>query len=186
MIIITALSLINLLQNCLQDLFAGYSLLNSKKIPQLIKIFPQYIPQPKDANFSEKITGLQNYNDFDYEANFPSIIIIHEGIEDFEEKKLELSIHSVRLLFGIYDDDYRCQGYTDIFNLMERTRQHLLIYRFLDDTFRLLMPLKSKLIEADTFPIYFGEMSLRYETGRPAMPFSKHFHYIKTEEQNTL
>lgn len=172
----TALNLIDELCYKLKMLFEGYTLLNKNKVPQEVRIFPQYMPQPQSVTLSERVTGLKNYTESDYEANFPSIVVQHLELSDFEENRIEMSVHKIRLLFGVFDDEPNCQGYRDILNMIDLVRNNFLVYRILANKFRLNEPMISKILDADTWPVYFGEMSLSYESGRPSMP-SKNFVY---------
>lgn len=163
----TELDLIDSLYEKLKYLFAGYQLLNKAGVLSEIKIFRQFIPQP--AGITAKNTGLANYSDSDYEANFPSIIIKAGEIIDKEENRLDQARINIKFLTGIFDDKPECTGYRDILNIHDRIREYFLINRILDNKFRLEMPFKSRLVEADTWPIYFGEMDLIFDAGRPVM-----------------
>lgn len=163
----TELDLIDALYDTLSEIFTGYSLLNKSGVLQQVKIFRQYIPEPAGITANSK--GLENYADSDYEANFPSIIIKLGEIVDKEENRLDQSRINVKILAGVYDATPESTGYRDLLNMIEKIREFFLINRIINKKFWLDMPLKSRLIEADTWPVYFAEMDLVFDIGRPLM-----------------
>ena len=164
------LGLIDGLAAKLEALFDGYTLLNKAKVLQQVRIFKQYIPQAVGLAFDDKDkSGMKGYAESDYEANFPCIVVKYIDHTDKEERRLDQSTTNMKLLFGIYDEDYMCQGYRDILNMMERVRDDLLVHRIVSGIYMLEMPLKTRLLEVDTWPIYFGEMDLVFSTGRVVM-----------------
>lgn len=168
--IITAIELIDELKIELSIIFSDYSLPNKYGVLQLVKIFTQYLPLPSSITLTNKSQGLKDYESSDYEANFPCVLIRHDGIIDNEERRLEMTTHKVKLMFGVYDEAHECQAWRDLFNMIEQVRQSFLLKRYLADKFRLNMPVNSSLIDAETWPVYFAEMSLIYESGRASMP----------------
>ncbi len=166
----TATDLLDELKNELDILFADYTLQNKDGDLQHLRIFTQYTPQPSAITINDRASGLKNYTESDFEANFPCIIIQFIESTDNEERRLEMTTLNVRFLFGIYDKAPDCQGWRDILNMIEIVRQEFLTRRYLAEKFRLNMPVKSRLVDSDTWPVYFGEMDLVYETGRASMP----------------
>ena len=166
----TANNLLDELKSELAILFSDYTLPNKNGVLQLVKIFTQYIPLPSSITLTDKLTGIKNYESNDYEANFPSIIIRHEGLIDNEERRLEMSTHKIKLLFGIYDDAVECQGWRDLFSMIEVVRQYFLVNRILSGKYRLNMPLDTHLLDADSWPVYFAEMNMTFESGRALQP----------------
>lgn len=178
------LELIDGMSERLEKIFTGYTLLNKKGIPQSVRIFKQYLPQPKGLTLSTRKTGIEHYESEDYESNFPCIIIQMKDRTDKEEKTLDMSRSGMKLIVGVFDEElaqdeamrdaglevdrksYTCQSYRDILNMITMIRDDLLTERIIKGRFRIEMPLKSKLIEADTWPVYFGEMDIMIESGR--------------------
>ena len=155
----------------LRDIFAGYQLLNKGGNLQEIQIFAQYVPQPAGVTIhARENTGLKNYTDTDYESNFPCIVVILNECEDKEERRIDASLVKMTLLFCVYDDAPECQGYRDLLNMQERVRNYLLVNRVVNNRFRLEMPVRTRLINCETWPVYFGEMDLVFQSGRPSMP----------------
>lgn len=163
----TELELIDALYDVLRELFSGYRLMNKAGMLQEVKIFRQYIPEP--AGITAQSKGLANYADSDYEANFPSIIIKLGEVTDKEENRIDQSRIDVKFLAGVYDATPESTGYRDLLNMIERMREYFLINRIINQKFRLEMPLKSRLVEADSWPVYFAEMDLVFDLGRPLM-----------------
>ncbi len=154
----------------MSEIFADYSLTNKNGVLQNVRIFSQYMPLPNGISLANKASGIKNYDETDYEANFPCVIIHYDDCVDDEERRLELSTHKVKLIFGAYDEDKECQAYIDIMQMMDIVKLELLTRRILAGKFRLNMPVKSQLLELDTWPIYFGQLDLIYESGRATMP----------------
>ena len=161
-------SLIQDLTCRLSNLMKGYSLPGKSGFLQEVKVFAQYVPQPAGITFEGRNnTGLKNYSANDYESNFPCLIVKLEDMTDLEERARTHSLCNVRILIGIYDDKPECQGYIDVLNIQETLRLYLLENRILANKHLLMMPLKCKLNEVDTWPVYWGEMELVYQVGRP-------------------
>ena len=165
----TTLLLIDALCARLKQLFTGYSLLNKLGVLQEVKIFAQYTPQPAGISINSPNAGLTNYANEDYENNFPCIVVkLVESIDD-EENRINQSTARVKFLTGIYDDKPECQGWRDILNIHERIREDFYVNRVTAERYRLNMPVKAKLYDVETWPVYFGEMDLVFEVGRPVM-----------------
>ena len=79
----------------------------------------------------------------------------------------------ISILSAIYDESVECQGYLDVLNMQEKMRVYLLEHRVLADRYVLNMPLKSRLLEVETWPVYWGEMNLVYTIGRPSMCYGE-------------
>lgn len=155
----------------LRRVYAGYTLPNKAGVLQEVRIFTQYMPQPSGITFTEReLKGMANYGEEDYEKNFPSVIVKLGDIEDNEERRLDLNRTGLRLLFGVYDDSEECTGWRDVAGMMEKLRQHLLKSRIIARKYRIEMPLKWRLLDVDTYPLYFGEMEIKMECGRPVRP----------------
>ncbi|MBQ7578455.1 MAG: hypothetical protein IJT21_09340 [Synergistaceae bacterium] len=154
----------------LENLFRGYTLLNKSGELQEVRVFAQYLPMPEGLNFNTRSnTGLKNYNESDMESNFPCIVAKLIECEDREERRIDATLVKMNLLFACYDENKLCQGYRDILNMQERVRDNFLIERVIDNRFRLDMPIKTRLLECETWPVYFGEMDLIFQAGRPVM-----------------
>ena len=153
-----------------ENLFAGYTLLNKSGELQEVKIFAQYLPMSEGLNFANKdLAGIENYQKSDMDLNFPCIIVKLIECEDREERRIDSSLVKMKILFACYDENRLCQGYRDILNMQERVRDNLLIERVIANKFRLEMPIKTRLLECETWPVYFGEMDLIWQIGRPVM-----------------
>ena len=121
--------------------------------------------------------------DFQDDSFYPLVIVSWQGSEDTDEG----SQATIGLTFGVYglngeelqDEwaeseagrpgaDGRGEGaWQDLLSIMERVRQRLLIFRLLDNNFRLILPTKFETIEAQPVPYWFGYGTLHYEIGQP-------------------
>ena len=151
-------------------LFKGYSLPNKLGVLQEVQVFRQYLPQPEGITFTERErSGLKNYSASDYESNFPAIIVKLGEQVDREEPGNEGTTVGVTLLTVIYDESKTCQGYIDLLNMQEMMREYLLEHRVLAEKYLLQMPVKSRVLEVETWPVYWGEQTMTYEVARPVM-----------------
>ena len=166
----TRAELMTALTDGLKTLLKGYALpsrVRGQEVMQEVKVFAQYLPQPSGITFADKAAGLKNYTADDFESNLPCVIVKLAGMTDTEEQSQAHSSVKVEILLGVYDESPECQGYMDILNLQEVIRKWLMEERVLARKFLLKMPLLSSLDEAETWPVYFGTMSMTYELGRP-------------------
>ena len=171
-----ALMLLDALVSRLQVLFKDYSLPGKSGQVQTVKVFPQFLPQPKGVTLKPRggngndEEDEQEYGPADIESNFPCIVVkLDEGL-DKEENAPDATRIDVRILVGAYDASPDCQGYRDVLNILERIRQDLLTSRYLDNKYRLEMPFKWYLFEDQPWPIFFGQIETVWETGRPQQP----------------
>jgi len=158
----------------LQDVFKDYSLNAKGGGRQQVKVFPQYLPMPKEATVKpkrEEPIEIQGYGPADIEANFPCIIVKLMDGQDREEGEPDQARINVNLLVGVYDESPDCQGYRDVLNIIETARQSFLTlsYRILDKKYKLELPVKWTLFEEQPWPVYFGVMEMVWDTGRPMM-----------------
>lgn len=165
----TELLLLDELVARMKKLFAGYTLLNKSGILQEVRVFAQWVPQPAGITINDPRTGIKNYAASDYESNLPCVLVqLGESI-DTEQGRIDAASCGVKFLTAIYDANPECQGYRDILNIQERIREDLLNERITARRFRMAMPLKSRLLDTDTWPVYFGEIEAIFEIGRPVM-----------------
>lgn len=188
----TSLLLVDELAKILENIFAGYSLLNSAGKLQQVKIYSQYLPRPNgieiihddDEENNEPIILGRKLNDFDaikdysnddYFSRLPCVCVKMLEAQDFEENKNSLC--DIRLLIaGLedWDDETKnfsneSKGWRDVLNIQEKIRGVLLANRIIGERFLLTMPVKSRLLDVESWPAYFGEMDMTFEMFRPVM-----------------
>jgi hypothetical protein len=160
-----------------QEIFSDYTLPTKGGAEKNVKIFTQYLPQPKRPTIKPRGEVTEEepddvYGPEDFEANFPCVIVkIDEGT-DKEENTSDATRILVRILIGVYDDNPNCQGYRDVMNILETIRQDLLSNRYLERKYRLEMPFDWYLFEDQPWPVFFGQIETLWETGRPVVPGS--------------
>jgi len=99
--------------------------------------------------------------------DFPHVIVqtVAAKVETQE------TLLTVRLLFGAYDENPKSHGYQDVLNMIETAAIALTTYGqgALDQAYPIVMPIEWKLIEADAFPHFLGEMTTTWQlpSGRP-------------------
>lgn len=180
----TRAELMSALTDGLKELLRGYALPSRlqgdsgiQPVMQEVKVFAQYMPQPSGITFADRTIAdpqdtskygrLRSYVADDYESNFPCVIVKLGDMSDEEEQDRKHTSVKVNILLGVYDESPECQGYMDLLNLQELIRKWLMDQRVLAHRFLLRMPLVSALDESETWPVYFGTMSMQYELGRP-------------------
>ena len=180
----TELNLLDALVEKLTDLFRNEELTGKSGLLQPVRVFAQYLPQPKPAEVTvdddddtesetestETITP-EGYSPEDIESLFPCVIVKLDEATDKEEGSLDQTRIKVVFLVGTYDESPDCQGYRDVLNIIETIRQELLSMpgRVLAKRYRLEMPLKNYLFDEQAWPVYFGVVESSWETGRPLM-----------------
>jgi hypothetical protein len=168
-----ALNLQDALAARLRELFTAYALPAKGGAEKTVKVFTQYLPQPKGPTVKPR--GQQEeaqegtYGPEDFEANFPCIVVKFDEGTDKEENAPDATRIAVRILVGVYDDSPDCQGYRDAMNILETIRQELLTTRYLERKYKLEMPFKWYLFDEQPWPVFFGQIETVWETGRPQM-----------------
>lgn len=173
----TELNLLDALVARLTELFRNYELPAKSGLLQNVKVFAQYLPQPKEVTVNadeedETTIEPQGYGPADIEENFPCVIVKFDETTDREEGALDASRVSIIFLVVTYDESPNRQGYRDVMNIIETVKQELLTLpaRVLDKRYRLEMPLKNYLLDEYDSSVYFGVIETIWETGRPMMP----------------
>lgn len=116
---------------------------------KLVSVYAQHIPD----------------EDFQNDSYYPLVIVSLNKVEDMESAEASGSIATIGLTIGVYGEDK--QAWIDLLSIMERIWQRLLIFRKLDNRFRLVMPAKWETIEAQPYPFWFGYGTLMYQIGQP-------------------
>ena len=161
-------NILDALVNWLGVEFSGYSLPNKSGEMQQVKIFAQYMPQPDGITYADKARkGIDGYESADYESNFPCVLVRLGEIIDTEEAAPSHSTVNIQVLTGIYDDTKDCQGYRYILSMQEKVRALLLEHRVIERKYILQMPMKSRLLDLETWPVWYGQQDLVYIAGRP-------------------
>jgi hypothetical protein len=170
-----ALNLLDALVTRFQEQFSNYALPTKGGEVKNIKVFSQYLPQPKGPTIKPRgEVSEEDSNDVygpeDFEANFPCVIVKLDEGTDKEENTADATRIAARILVGVYDETPDCQGYRDVMNIIETIRQDLLTTRYLERKYRLEMPFKWYLFEDQPWPVFFGQIETVWETGRPVVP----------------
>lgn len=77
---------------------------------------------------------------------------------------------TVRIYFGTYCEDVN-DGWRELFNLMEHSRQALLKQRTIANRFRLELPIHYEIYEDQPYPEWFGFMDVKYTIAQPQEEF---------------
>ncbi|GHV45261.1 hypothetical protein FACS1894204_03920 [Synergistales bacterium] len=169
-----ALNLQDALVSRLSEIFSDYALVTKSGAEKNVKVFSQYLPQPKGPTVKPRGEAVLEsepvYGPEDFDENFPCIVVKFDDGTDKEENAPDATQINVRLLVGVYDEAPDCQGYRDAMNIIETIRQELLTTRVLERKYRLEMPLKWYLFEDQPWPVFFAQLETVWETGRPVAP----------------
>ena len=155
----TELNLLDALVARLTERFKGYELPAKSGLLQEVKVIPQYLPQPSAVTVKtddeDEAIEPQGYTVTDIESLFPCVIVKLGEVVDKEAGALDQTRVDVQFIIGVYDDAKDCQGYRDVYNIIEVIRQDLLTMpsRVLDKRYRLEMPMKSYLFDEQAWPI---------------------------------
>lgn len=145
-----------------QTAAAGYKMRAEGQADKTITVYPQHIPD----------------DDFEDDSYYPLVIVSFQKAED----TVDGSEATVGLTFGVYGEDK--EAWRDLLSIMERVRQRLLIFRKLENRFRLKLPTKFETIERQPYPYWFGYATIVYAIGQPSEGRSEQWERIM-EEDNT-
>lgn len=113
---------------------------------------------------------------FEDDSYYPLAIVSYQDSTDDENG----STATIGITFGVYGEDKN--AWRDLLSIMERTRQRLLIYRKLDDRFRLILPSKFETIENQPYPFWFGYATLAYTIAQPTEELAGDWQAIMEED----
>src|SRR5262245_28733968 len=101
----------------------------------------------------------------------PAIIVQAVGAKVLLDSSQITKTVTARIFVNAYDENPDSQGYQDCVNMMEALEIYLTSYGFmaLDQAYAIELPIEWKVIEADTFPHFIGEMTTMWKlpAGRP-------------------
>ena len=86
----------------------------------------------------------------------------------------------IGLTFGVYGEDK--EAWRDLLSIMERVRQRLLVFRKLENHFRIVLPTKFETIENQPYPYWFGYATLTYTVAQPNEQMAADWHRIERDE----
>lgn len=150
----------------------GYKMKAEGQEDKAVSVYAQHIPD----------------EDFQDDSYYPLIIVSWQGTEDTDDGAEAI----IGLTFGVFGEEGKGEdgkgadgrgtgAWQDLLSIIERVRQRLLIFRKLDNRFRLIMPVKFETIEAQPIPFWFGYGTLRYQVGQPGQHMEEDWYKI-TEE----
>lgn len=145
----------------------GYQLKNRDGKPHDINIYPQRLPEPKPNTLEGAGMGVSGFQDFSGDRSdefFPFIIVyVQDGV--IQEGPMA---HTVQTGFaiGVYDDNGERQGHRDILRIISKIEEKFEKNNILAKKFLLRFPMEWSLQDADddTYPYYFGGLSLNFDT----------------------
>lgn len=138
----------------------GYKLKAEDQGDKAVTVYQQHIPD----------------EDFQNDSYYPLAIVSWQGSKDEDDG----STAKIGVTFGTYGMD--APAWQDLLSIMERARQRLLIFRKLDNRFRLILPTKWETIEAQPYPFWFGYATLTYQIGQPNEVMAERWAHLVEED----
>ncbi|MDR1048183.1 MAG: hypothetical protein LBL51_00375 [Synergistaceae bacterium] len=133
-----------------------------------LRVFRHAIPQVEAA----AMTPLGSESDDDMELEeiedlFPCAVVrLDEGTDSIDGGNA-----AVRIVVGVFDNRMDSQGDRDVLSILHRIRQSLLEKPLIMNTFRLMRPMKWRLYEENSWPIYFGDVETTWLIPSPQEVF---------------
>ena len=128
---------------------ANYRMKAEGQADKKVSVYAQHIPD----------------DEFKDDTYYPLVIVSWQKTEDMTEPEKVGSEATIGLTFGVYGEDK--EAWRDLLSIMERVRQRLLVFRKLENRFRLVLPTKFETIEIQPYPYYFGYATLVYTVAQP-------------------
>ena len=129
-----------------------------------VSVYPQHIP---DEEFKDN-------------SYYPLVIVSWQKTEDVTEPDNLGAEAVIGLTFGVYGEDK--EAWRDLLSIMERVRQRLLVFRKLENRFRIVLPTKFETIENQPYPYWFGYATLTYTVAQPNEQMAADWHRIERDE----
>ena len=173
------LELQDLIVEKLREIFNDYSIVAKSGALEPVKVFAQFLPHPEGIMFSENLNEHsivpQGYDIEDIDSAFPCVIVKLISMSENLTQSVRRSSVNVKLIIGSYDDDRECQGYRDIYNIIEKIRLELFSVPgyVLGERFRLENTVHTELLDENEWPYYFGVVEMSFEA---AMPFGRNYY----------
>lgn len=143
---------------------ANYRMKAEGEADKKVSVYPQHIP---DEEFKDN-------------SYYPLVIVSWQKTEDVTEPDKLGAEAVIGLTFGVYGEDK--EAWRDLLSIMERVRQRLLIFRKLDNRFRIVLPTKFETIENQPYPYWFGYATLTYTVAQPNEQMAADWHRIERDE----
>ena len=149
----------------LERIFEGFLLRDPQGELSKIHIFCQGLPIPGvteqiDIPVEQLENGLAQ--EITREDPYPYIIVrIDEG--EITDEASAQTVNTL-LLAGVYDDRYDRQGAKDILNIIAKIYERFAKMPVLGGKYTVQYPIQWTLQDEDTYPYYFGGMSIKWET----------------------
>lgn len=148
----------------LERIFKGFLLRNPQGEMSKINIFCQGLPIP-EATYQPDIPAEQLENglvqEITREDPYPYIIVRIDDGEIADEASTQ-TVNTL-LLVGVYDDGYDRQGEKDVLNIIAKIYERFAKMPVLNKKYTMQYPIQWTLQDEDTYPYYFGGMSLKWE-----------------------
>ncbi|MCD8204717.1 MAG: hypothetical protein LUC16_02700 [Coprobacillus sp.] len=134
-----------------------------------INVYSQNLPIPKSAPPPEYDLdpavveeGLMASDVSNVPEPFPYIIVrANQGVIETIEGEQEVEFY---LLIGVYDNRLDNQGHKDVLNIIQDIYERFSKCALLDHRYECAMPIEWALQDEESYPYYFGGMTLRFLT----------------------
>ncbi|AME03664.1 hypothetical protein [Selenomonas sp. oral taxon 136] len=143
---------------------ANYRMKAEGQADKKVSVYAQHIPD----------------DEFKDDTYYPLVVVSWQKTEDVTEPDKLGAEAVIGLTFGVYGEDK--EAWRDLLSIMERVRQRLLIFRKLDNRFRIVLPTKFETIENQPYPYWFGYATLTYTVAQPNEQMAADWHRIERDE----
>ena len=149
----------------LAKIFSHFYLTTPEGERTQLHIYKQFLPVPTAVAIPETVTD-EELEEGVYDAaildnNFPYIIVrLEDGL--IETIDHEQTVY-VALLVGVIDRSPENQGYRDILNIDQKVYERFAKNAILADRYECTMPIEWALQDEQSWPYFFGGMSLRFQ-----------------------
>lgn len=142
----TPINLISDLARELRGVVKSYNLIAELQNKKPVTVYEEILPT---ANFED-------------DTFFPLMVVNLQSVEDGGEGSFAI----VEITFGVFGG-YKEDGWRDLLNIMEHTRQYLLTHKLIGGKFYLQLPSATEFPDFQPEPFFEGRMTLKYTIGQP-------------------
>lgn len=150
----------------LRKILVDFRLKNPKGKSSTINIFEQHLPMPEaeQTDWETIQPELLENGLIDQQTKpdpYPYIIVRIDDGEIKDENSAQMV--SLTLIIGAYEPEYMKQGHKDILNVIAKIYERFAKMPVLNGKYTIQYPILWGLQEEESYPFYFGGMSLTFE-----------------------
>lgn len=151
----------------LKRIFKDFVLINKSGEKSALKVYPQVIAIPQSKNQKDlPIEQLENglADDKTEDEPFPYILVRISDGEIADESSAQ-TVNTI-LIIGVYEESHDNSGHKDVMNIIQKIYERFAKKPNLANKYTLLYPIEWTLQDEESYPYFFGGMSLKWETAK--------------------